>query len=232
MQTLLIAHSNDAFRRQLSDAFLPHCRVLSCGNGREALEILRRENCECLVLDLMLPELDGITLLEMAVAEDIRPVVLALSPLFTPYAFQAAESLDVGYLLRTPCTVQTVVARMLDLKRRLRPVWASREQIRRFLLWLGVSTDYDGFLPLVEVLVLMAEDASQSLTKVLYPEVGKRLGCGSSAVERNIRFAIARAWDAREQARWLRYFPRCTGRPSNKLFFTRVLEALRNGEWE
>ena len=67
MQTLLIADSNDAFRQQLAEAFKPHYHIFTCADGREALEILRREHCDCLVLDLMLPELDGISMLEMAV---------------------------------------------------------------------------------------------------------------------------------------------------------------------
>ena len=166
MQTLLIADSNDAFRQQLAEAFQPYYHVLTCRNGLEALDILCREHCECLVLELTLPELDGITMLEMAVAHDIRPVVLAVSPLFTSYAFDVAESLGIGYMIRKPCHVQTVVARMLDLKRRLKPVWASREQISRFLLWLGVPTGYDGYEPLVEALVLLAEDPRQPITKL------------------------------------------------------------------
>ena len=232
MQTLLIADSNDAFRRQLSDAFLPHCRVLSCGNGREALEILRRENCECLVLDLMLPELDGITLLEMAVAEDIRPIVIAVSPLFTQYVFDVAETLGIGYLIRRPCPVQSIVTRMLDLRQRLNPIWASREQVISFLYWLGVPSVYNGYPSLVEALTILAEDPSLSITKVLYPEIAKRTDSGPKAVERNIRSAIEQTWKVRDVERWNQLFPEMSERPSNSQFFSRALEALRNGHWE
>ena len=48
MQTLLIADSNDAFRQQLTEAFRPYYHTLSCGSGREALEILHAEHCDCL----------------------------------------------------------------------------------------------------------------------------------------------------------------------------------------
>lgn len=232
MQTLLVADSNEAFRRQLVEAFVPHYRVLSCGNGQEALDILFRETCDYLVLDLMLPELDGITLLERAVSYNIRPIVLAVSPLFTQYTFDVAESLGIAYMIRKPCPVSNIVARMQDLKQRANPIWASREQINRFLLWLGVPTGYHGYQPLVEALALLAEDPSQSVTKVLYPEVAKRLGGGDKAIERNIRNAIEHAWDIRDPELWQRYFPNLTARPSNNLFFTRVLEALRCGDWE
>ena len=232
MQTLLIADSNDAFRQQLADAFQPYYRTLTCGNGQEALDLLCQENCDCLVLDLMLPELDGISMLETAVSRGVRPIVIAISPLFTQYTFDVAESLGIGYMIRRPCPVQAVVARMLDLEQRVNPAWASREQINRFLLWLGVSTVYNGYLPLVEALMLLAENPSQSITKVLYPEVAKRIGSGSKAVERNIRSAIEHAWNSGNAERWQKIFPELNERPSNSLFFSRVLETLSGSHWE
>lgn len=232
MQTLLIADSNEAFRQQLAEAFQPHYRVLTCGNGLEALDILCREKCECLVLDLMLPELDGISMLEMAIARDVRPIVIAVSPLFTQYIFDVAETLGIGYLIRRPCPVKAIVSRMLDLKQRANPIWASREQLGRFLYWLGMSSGYNGYSSLMEALTLLAEDPSQSITKVLYPEVAKRIGTGPKAVERNIRSAIEHAWKIRDAERWSKLFPELDGRPSNSLFFTRVLETLRSGDWE
>ena len=41
----------------------PH-RVLKARNGREALEILQRETVDLVLLDLMMPELDGFGVLE------------------------------------------------------------------------------------------------------------------------------------------------------------------------
>ena len=180
----------------------------------------------------MLPELDGISMLEMAVTQDIRPMVIAISPLFTQYTFDAAETLGIGYMIRRPCPVQAVVTRMLDLKQRANPIWASREQLGRFLFWLGVPSGYNGYAPLVEALSLLAEDPSLSVTKVLYPEVAKRIGSGPKAVERNIRSAIEQAWKIRNAERWQMLFPELTERPSNRLFFSRVLETLRSGHWE
>ena len=232
MQTLLIADSNDAFRQQLSEAFQPYYHVLTCCNGLEALEILCREHCEYLVLELTLPELDGISMLEMAAAKDIRPIVIAISPLFTQYVFDVAETLGIGYMIRRPCPVQAIVTRMLDLRQRVNPIWASREQVNRFLYWLGVPSVYNGYPSLVEALTILAEDPTLSITKVLYPEIAKRIGSGSKAVERNIRSAIEQAWKIRDIERWSQLFPELRERPSNSQFFSRVLETLRNGHWE
>ena len=232
MQTLLIADSNDAFRQQLAEAFQPYYHVLTCRNGLEAVDSLCREHCECLVLELTLPELDGITMLEMAAARDIRPIVIAVSPLFTQYVFDVAETLGIGYLIRRPCPVQSIVTRMLDLRQRLNPIWASREQVISFLYWLGVPSVYNGYPSLVEALTILAEDPSLSITKVLYPEIAKRTDSGPKAVERNIRSAIEQTWKVRDVERWNQLFPEMSERPSNSQFFSRALEALRSGHWE
>lgn len=232
MQTLLIADSNDAFRQQLAESFQPYYHVLTCCNGLEALDILCREHCDCLVLELTLPELDGISMLEMVAARNIRPIVIAISPLFTQYTFDVAETLGIGYMIRRPCPVQAIVTRMLDLRQRVNPIWASREQVNRFLYWLGVPSVYNGYPSLVEALTILAEDPTLSITKVLYPEIAKRIGSGPKAVERNIRNAIEQAWKIRNAERWNRLFPDLLERPSNSQFFSRVLETLRNGHWE
>ncbi len=66
MRKLLIADCSEDYRTALANALTDHYHVLCCRTGTEALDILRRENPDILVLDLMLPELDGLTLLERA----------------------------------------------------------------------------------------------------------------------------------------------------------------------
>ena len=233
MSKILIVEDEEAIADLEKDYLeLSGFDVEVANDGQTGVTKALNENYDLFILDLMLPELDGISMLEIAVAKDIRPIVIAISPLFTQYTFDVAESLGIGYMIRRPCPVQTVVTRMLDLKQRVNPVWASREQIHRFLYWLGVPSGYNGYLPLVESLAILAADPSQSITKVLYPEVAKRIGSGPQAVERNIRSALERAWKIRNVERWQLLFPDLDDRPSNSLFFSRVLETLRNGCWE
>jgi YesN/AraC family two-component response regulator len=58
----------------------PECRVWKARNGREALEMIRSERPDLVLLDLMMPELDGFGVLEMlqsdAVSRDIPVIVL------------------------------------------------------------------------------------------------------------------------------------------------------------
>ena len=63
--TLLIADSSEEFRNNLINALQGNYRIQSCQTGKEALEILRNATPDLLIMDLMLPELDGLTLLQV-----------------------------------------------------------------------------------------------------------------------------------------------------------------------
>ena len=56
------------------------CAVFTASNGREALELLRRETIHLVLLDVMMPELDGISALESILA--VKPSAKA-SPAVT-----------------------------------------------------------------------------------------------------------------------------------------------------
>lgn len=227
-QTLLIADSNEDFQLTLAEALQGRYRVLCCTNGKEALAILRKEHCDILVLDLTLPELDGISLLQAAVEEGIYPMVLATTPFTSSYVLDAVNRLGVGYLMRKPCDVQAIAARIADLNHCLHPpIPDSRTFVSVQLLLLGICIKHDGYAYLQESILLMADNPRQAVTKELYPAVAAIFGCKGRLVERSIRSALDAAWKHRDIQVWQSYFPPSTKRPTNTVFITRLAESLR-----
>lgn len=225
-QTLLIADSSEPFRLALVHALSGRYRVLCCGNGREALELLLRENCALLVLDLMLPELDGITLVEQAALHGCHPRTLATTRLLTSYIEEAAPRVGIGYLMRKPVSVTAVVARLQDLAA---PASAPPEPavlVSRLLHSLGVSTLRTGGNYLLLAIPFMSKDPTQCTTKVLYPILAKRFQRTPGSIERAIRTALLSAWDIRDPAVWSVYFPDATRCPTNNKFLIRMAQAL------
>ena len=51
-------------------------RVLTAGNGRSGLELARADKPDLIVLDLMMPEMDGVECLRLLRAEQATPVIL------------------------------------------------------------------------------------------------------------------------------------------------------------
>ena len=108
---LLIADGNEEFRRALAAELQGAYHVRCCGDGKEALSLLRSFVPDVLVLDLMLPELDGISLLQSAASAGLCPMVLVTSRFYNDYILGALGELSVGYMMRKPCDIPATAAR-------------------------------------------------------------------------------------------------------------------------
>ena len=69
-----------------------------CGDGASALERIRRDKPDLVLLDVQMPELDGFEVLE-ALTEDERPAIVFVTA-YDEYAVRAFEVSAVDYLLK------------------------------------------------------------------------------------------------------------------------------------
>ncbi len=234
MPKLLIADYNDEFRQALAQAAGESCIVRSCTTGAQALELMHAFRPDILVLDLMLPELDGISLLHRVAQLDHRPAVLALSYFTSPYVSATLSKLEVDMVLPKPCQLEALTGHIRDLSARREPAEITQADLRsasaNLLLHMGFSSKLDGFSYLQVALPVYAEDMSQAITKELYDAVGKMFNKDQKQVERSIRNAIEIAWRNRDDTLWREYFPTPPGmpvpKPTNGVFISRMATQL------
>ena len=231
---LLIADGTEEFVSALAAALRGVYELRTCRTGTEALELVRTYRPDMMVLDLMLPGLDGISLLQSEPMQELRPIVLAVSRFASEYMVEAIERLGVGYLMLKPCDIKATVARIGDLSQRIKSPLVipadNKTRITNTLLTLGVPTKLKGYAYVREAVEVMAQHPGLSSTKELYPTVGQRCGASPENVERSIRGAIASAWDNRDEQIWRMYFGANAGqllrRPTNAAFISRLADAL------
>lgn len=237
---LLIADGTEDFRMALADILRGAYTLRTCNDGVTALELMHTFCPDIVVLDLMLPGLDGITLLQRAAAAEQNPVVLATTRFYNDYVLRAVQELGVAYIMVKPCDIGAVVDRLSDLEQRIRlPIPAKpdpRAYVSNMLLAMGITTKLNGYGYLREAILLMATDPTKSITKVLYPEVAaiykkENQRIDGNHVERCIRSAIESGWKRRGEVLWRMYFPaeENTVRPSNGTFITRLAETVSRG---
>ncbi len=232
---LLIADDNEEFRQALAEALQSAYYIRTCRTGKEALSLLHSYRPDVLVLNLILPEMDGISLLENAARSGIRPMVLATTRLDNDYVIESVSRLGVNYLMRRPCDVPSTVSRIRDLSRRLAPPVITppdpMTQVSNLLLSLNVPTKLNGYGYTREAILIKAQNPKFAITKELYPAVAEACNCERDQVERCIRSAIAAAWKHRDDRIWQMYFnPEPDGtirRPTNGTFITRLADSLR-----
>lgn len=239
MRKLLIADANEEFRLALIEQLREAYVIKACWDGQQALQLLHSMKPDVLVIDLMLPELDGISLLQRAAEAGLEPMVLATTRMVSDYVIEAVMRLGVGYLMVKPCDIKATIARIEDLSHKLKPQAVTRPDpeiaVTNMLLALGIPTKLRGFACLREAILEAVRQPGQLVTKELYPKVGKRCEGSSQQVERSIRSAIATAWETRDEQIWATYFPPGPSgnleRPTNAAMISR-LASLLTVNWE
>lgn len=76
---VLVVDDDADLRRTVSLLIEPFCRVIQACNGPEALELVRRERPSVMLLDLVMPGMDGTAVLGQARALDPKLCVIMLS---------------------------------------------------------------------------------------------------------------------------------------------------------
>ena len=230
---ILIADASQDFREALADMLGSLYQTRTTWDGISTLQQLHSYRPDILILDLMMPGLDGITLLQKALSEDIRPVVLATTRYLSDYIVTSAEKMGVGYLMVKPCDISAIVSRIGDMSQQIRQNGFScpdhRSIVSNLLLQLGIPTKLKGYALLRESILEMSREPSQSITKELYPAVSAICDATPMQIERSIRSAIATAWSNRDENIWRLYFSNSTSaipRPSNGAFITRLADQI------
>ena len=231
--TILIADTSEALRETLREILQDSYQLWFCRDGRTALEMLHRYRPDVLVLDLMLPGFDGLSLLQTAADAGLHPAVLATTRMQNDYILDTAYRLGVSYIMLRPCKISAMVDRIQDLASRCRQDQAAEDiriQVRRILVRLGFSTAAKRYALVEDAVVWMADNPGAFLSKELYPGVGKPYGMAQTAVEKRIRDLIHGALQKGDPQIWALYFPadadgniRC---PSNGEFLARIAQCL------
>lgn len=234
MLKLLIAESGEEFRETLAKQVRGTYRIRTCREGTEALDMILSFKPDLVVLDMMLPGLDGISIIEEAQRCGVRPLVLAVTKYPSDFMVASAVRLGIAYMMVKPCRIKAVIQRLQDLGQLLEEPAAVRPEPRtavsNALLALGISTKLRGYAYLREAILETMNHPGQTVTKELYPTVGKICDASKTQVERSIRSAICKAWEHRDEAVWRSWFQSQSGeipvRPSNAVFITGIANRL------
>jgi two-component system response regulator (stage 0 sporulation protein A) len=207
---LLIAESSEELCHTLSDLLGQRYHICTCHSGDRALALLRSFSPDLIYIDLMLPQIDGLTVLQTALQEGIRPAILVSVGLQSPYIERALSRLQVDYVLRKPCSAKVIAGHIEEIAGAVNdsPIKPSdlQAEISELLLQLQFKNNLDGYRYVVSGLPMFAENPQQTLTKELYPAIAKLHGKNSGQVERSIRNAIDQAWLNKDDRIWRMYF--------------------------
>lgn len=233
MHKILIADTAELWRDRLAKTLGESCEVHTCADGEVALAMAERIRPDVLILDLLLPGMDGLALIKRLREWEGCPHFIVVGRYFSNYMTTALERYQVDTLIMKPCTGQSIaehVAAVLSQDEEQLPVSPEPyDYITTLLVRLGAPTSQQGFRFLRRGVMLMMEDPSQQLTKALYPALAAEFGTSAANVEKSLRTTVTTAWNRRRDEIWRNYFPLTPmgqiPRPTVGQFLSRMADA-------
>ena len=238
-RTVLLADANEEFRalvRKIIDETEEFTVVGSVGDGAEALRLARQEAPDLLLMDVLLPGLDGFGVLKQLRELEKPPKVILISAFCSDSVVSEAVELGANYFMFKPVEENALLDRMRalfgrDLPEERHPV-ELKNLVTSVIHEIGVPAHIKGYQYLREAIMIAVDDMDviNAVTKVLYPEVAKRFGTTPSRVERAIRHAIEVAWDRGDLETLQKYFgytvSNAKGKPTNSEFIAMIADRL------
>lgn len=210
---LMVVEDNAELRRMITNYFEIKEDVEVVGtasNGAEALGQLEKAGPDVMLLDMIMPQMDGFETLSRMQQHCYlkKPEIIALTALCRDDFISRAIELGARYYMVKPFDFELLYQRVLEvanLKRTLPVAGISvsaghaksmDERIATMFLTIGIPAHIKGYQYLREAVRLIIEkpDMINRITKELYPTIARRFNTTSSKVERAIRHAIEVAW--------------------------------------
>lgn len=169
------------------------------GNGEEAVAMFCSLKPDVVILDLVMPKMDGFGFMQSIVKGNAKIIVLSA---LSKDAF-IAKAMDLGadYYMKKPCSFRELTQRIREVTSASpKPVRRDKdmdERISNIFISVGIPAHIKGYQFLREAIKMAVENPEviNSITKRLYPEVAKVFDTSASKVERAIRHAIEVAWN-------------------------------------
>ena len=205
-------------------------------DGEEALRMIMQLRPKMLVLDLMLPKRDGLSVLKMISAQEDMPITVATSSFLSAYVASAAAGFGVRYVMRKPCDLAVLADRLAELRleqscdlpdMRCLDACGIERMVAESLCQIGVPAHIKGYKYLRQAIMAVIENAQMidAVTKVLYPHVAKVFGTSANRVERDIRHAIDLAWERGDREAFRRLF-NIRRKPTNSELIAMIADKL------
>ena len=217
-------------------------------DGQVGIEMIENKQPDIIILDMVMPNSDGMHVLRTLKRMDFRkrPKILVLSAIARDSSTALWMDEGADYVLAKETTMENIELHM-DLmteasNKTAAPVinvMPKREpfdletQVTAIIQEVGIPANIKGYQYIRNAIILVVNnnDIINSVTKELYPEVAKMCDTSPSRVERAIRHAIEVAWDRGDTETLNRMFGYTIsvskGKPTNREFIAMIADKLR-----
>ena len=222
-------------------------------DGEEAYEIIRNKQPDVVLLDIVMPKLDGLGVMDKVNKDTTlkkRPAFIMISAIGQEKITEDAFDLGADYFIMKPFDNEMVLNRIRHIKDKSRHsteikkvnAYEKKEEyvernleadVTNIIHEIGVPAHIKGYQYLREAIIMSVNDIEMlnSITKILYPTIAKKYQTTPSRVERAIRHAIEVAWSRGKMDTIDELFGYTInngkGKPTNSEFIALIADKIR-----
>ena len=254
---IAIADDNERMVRLLGDIVRSDEELQVIGtakDGVEAYELIKTAEPDVVLLDIVMPKMDGLGVMEKVNRDSTikkHPAFIMISAIGQEKITEDAFRLGADYYIMKPFDNDMVISRIKDVKNRnlirateVRKVnpYEKQEELKErnletdvttIIHEIGVPAHIKGYQYLREATIMSVNDMEMlnSITKILYPTIAKKFQTTPSRVERAIRHAIEVAWSRGKMDTIDELFGYTInngkGKPTNSEFIALIADKIR-----
>ncbi len=254
--SVVIADDNEIMLEMLSEIVSNDEALQVVGtakDGEEACLMAKEKEPDVLLLDIIMPKLDGLDVLSRIrtdAAIKKQPAILMISAIGDERITDDAFSKGADYYIMKPFDFKSILERIRYVTEIRKPVrethWINsfertdaqggqslEEDVTSIIHEVGVPAHIKGYQYLREAIIMSVNNMEMlnSITKILYPGIAKKYQTTPSRVERAIRHAIEVAWSRGKMDTLDELFgytiSNGKGKPTNSEFIALITDKIR-----
>lgn len=223
-------------------------------NGMDALNLIKEKEPDVVLLDLIMPKLDGLGVMEK-IKKNMElkkpPSFIVITAIGQELVTENAFELGADYYIMKPFDNAMVLSRIKKMKSDMKAklvenprgnVYENKaayvehnleSDVTNIIHEIGVPAHIKGYQYLRDAIMMSVNDGEMlnSITKLLYPSIAKQHKTTPSRVERAIRHAIEVAWSRGKMDTIDELFGYTVnngkGKPTNSEFVALIADKIR-----
>lgn len=225
---VMIADNNHEICRAVAEAFAVQEDlelVATAHDGRKALEMIDRIKPDVLLLDITMPLLDGIGVLEALRGKKDKPIIIMLSAFEHQTMIQRSMSMGASYYIIKPFNMLMLLDRVRDFSSKTdytvnntqvsenKVVYMpsrfeeqnhlqQERRVTNLFHEMGVPAHFRGYAYLRDAIMIAIQEENDlfgNITRSLYPRIAEKYRTTASGVESAIRHTIEITWERGNQ---------------------------------
>lgn len=228
--------------------------VGKANNGEDVYNIIKTKEPDVVLLDIIMPKLDGLSVMEKIGHDKTikkHPAFIVITAIGQEGITEDAFNLGANYYIMKPFDNDMLVGRIKSIRESMgRKVAETRKvnayesrndylernletDVTNIIHEIGVPAHIKGYQYLRDAIIMSVKDMDMlnSITKVLYPTIAKMHQTTPSRVERAIRHAIEVAWSRGKMDTIDELFGYTVsngkGKPTNSEFIALIADKIR-----